>query len=81
MNCEGQKFNAWLPLIFDSKDDKGNHKLRQFTTGYGYNLENELAKHPSERIWWHQLSKESSKIQDPPSQHFQDESAYERCSN
>ena len=62
MNCEGQKFNAWLQLIF-------GHKLRQFTTGYGYNLENELAKHPVKEFG-DQLSKESSKIQDAPSQHF-----------
>ena len=57
VNSEGQKFNAWLQLIFDSKDDKGNHKLRQFTTGYGYNLENELAKHQIKELG-DQLSKE-----------------------
>jgi hypothetical protein len=45
LNSEGQKFNAWLQLSFDIKDDRGNHKFRQFTTGYGYNLENELGKH------------------------------------
>lgn len=50
LNAEGQKFNAWLQLNFDSKDDNGNHKFRQFTTGYGYDLEKELAKHPLKEL-------------------------------
>ena len=57
LNSEGQKFNAWLQLNFDVKDERGNHKFRQFTTGYGYNLESELAKHPIKEIT-DQVSKE-----------------------
>ena len=57
VNAEGQKFNAWLQLDFSQSDDKGGHKFRQFHTGYGYNLENELAKHPIKELG-DQLSKE-----------------------
>ncbi|WP_276374272.1 hypothetical protein [Chryseolinea sp. H1M3-3] len=46
VNSEGQKFNAWLQLDFNQPDDKGGHKFRQFHSGYGYNLERELAKLP-----------------------------------
>jgi hypothetical protein len=57
LNSEGQKFNAWLQLDPNIKDDNGNSKYRQFHTGYGYNLENELAKHPIKEFG-DQLSKE-----------------------
>lgn len=57
VNAEGQKFNAWLQLTFDIKDENNNHKFRQFTTGYGYNLEKELGKHPIKELR-DQLSKE-----------------------
>ena len=50
VNSEGQKFNAWLQLDFNQPDDKGGHKFRQFHTGYGYNLENELAKLPIKEL-------------------------------
>lgn len=49
-NAEGQKFNAWLQLDLNQKDDKGNFKVKQFHQGYGYNLENELAKHPIKEL-------------------------------
>ncbi len=56
-NSEGQKFNAWLQLDPSQKDDRGNSKFRQFHSGYGYNLEAQLAKHPIKEFS-DQLSKE-----------------------
>lgn len=49
-NAEGQPYNAWLQIDFAQKDDKGNHKFKMFSNGYGYELEKELAKHPIKEL-------------------------------
>lgn len=49
-NAEGQPYNAWLQIDFTQKDDKGNHKFKSFSNGYGYDLEKELAKHPIKEL-------------------------------
>jgi hypothetical protein len=49
-NAEGQPYNAWLKIDFDQKDDKGNHKFKTFSSGYGYELEKELNKHPIKEL-------------------------------
>lgn len=49
-NAEGQPYNAWLQIDFAQKDDKGNHKFKSFSNGYGYDLEKELAKHPIKEL-------------------------------
>lgn len=49
-NAEGQAYNAWLQIDFAQKDDKGNHKFKSFSNGYGYDLEKELGKHPIKEL-------------------------------
>ena len=50
VNKEGQKYSAWLKLDFQKSDDKGNHKLKQFSDGYGFNLEKVLANYPIKEL-------------------------------
>jgi hypothetical protein len=45
VNKEGQKYSTWLRLDFENSDEKGNHKLKQYSEGYGYNLEKTLANY------------------------------------
>src|SRR6478609_138343 len=45
-NKEGQPFNAWLQLDFQEKDKNDNFKVKQYHTGYGYELEATLNKYP-----------------------------------
>ncbi len=45
-NKENQPYNAWLQLDFKEKDQHDNFKVKQFTQGYGYDLEQSLSKYP-----------------------------------
>ena len=45
-NKEGQPYNAWLQLDFQEKDKNDNYKVKQYHTGYGYDLEMVIAKYP-----------------------------------
>ncbi len=49
-NKEGQPFNAWLQLDFQEKDKNDNFKVKQFTSGYGYELEKVVAKYPIKEL-------------------------------
>ncbi len=50
VNKEGQKYSAWLKLDFENADEKGNHKLKQYSDGYGFNLERTLANFPVKEL-------------------------------
>lgn len=42
----GEQYKAWNVYQFDEPKDKyGNYKIKQYTEGYGFNLEKELAKY------------------------------------
>jgi len=43
---EDKKFNAWLQLDFKEKDKNDNYKVKQYHSGYGYDLEMTLSKYP-----------------------------------
>src|SRR5882762_5840955 len=45
-NKEGQPFNAWLQLDFSEKDKNDNFKVKQYHSGYGYELEPVLNRYP-----------------------------------
>ena len=47
---EGEKYNAWLQIDWNQKDDNGNHKFKMIHEAYGYNLENVLSKHPIKEL-------------------------------
>jgi hypothetical protein len=49
-NNEGQKYNAWLQLDFNEKDQHGNYKVKQFHENYGYNLEMKLKEIPAKEL-------------------------------
>lgn len=49
-NKEGQPFNAWLKLDFTEKDKYDNFKVKQFTSGYGYELDKVLDKFPIKEL-------------------------------
>lgn len=46
INRKGNPYSAWLKIDFENKDDKGNHKLNQFSEQYGYDLEKTLSNFP-----------------------------------
>lgn len=46
VNAEGQPYNAWVQLDFTEKDKHDNYMTKQFTPGYGYDLEKTLTKYP-----------------------------------
>ncbi|EOR96257.1 hypothetical protein ADIARSV_0492 [Arcticibacter svalbardensis MN12-7] len=45
VNKDGDKYKAWLQLDFDNKDDRNNHKVKQFHQGYGFDLEKTLSRY------------------------------------
>lgn len=45
-NKEGQPFNAWVQLDFQEKDKNDNYKVKQYHSGYGYDLDMALSKYP-----------------------------------
>lgn len=49
-NRDGQKYEAWLQLNFDQKDDKGNFKQQQYHQKWNYDLERNLSRHPIKEL-------------------------------
>jgi hypothetical protein len=47
---EGQPFNAWLQLEFGEKDKNDNFKVKQFHSGYGYDLDAVLKRYPIKEL-------------------------------
>jgi len=46
INKDGEGYNAWLQLDFQEKDKNDNYKVKQYHSGYGYDLELTIAKYP-----------------------------------
>lgn len=49
-NKEGQPFNAWLQLEFGEKDKNENFKVKQFHSGYGYDLDAVVKRYPIKEL-------------------------------
>lgn len=49
-NQEGEKYNAWLQIDWNQKDNNGNHKFKMIHEAYGFNLQNVLEKHPIKEL-------------------------------
>ncbi|HEY0655448.1 MAG TPA: hypothetical protein VGD65_20075 [Chryseosolibacter sp.] len=49
-NQEGEKYNAWLQMDWNQKDNGGNYKFKTMSEGYGYKLEEALSKHPIKEL-------------------------------
>jgi hypothetical protein len=49
-NQEGEKYNAWLQIDWNQKDNNGNHKFKMIHEAYGFNLQEILKKHPIKEI-------------------------------
>lgn len=49
-NQEGEKYNAWLQIDWNQKDNNGNHKFKMIHEAYGFNLQNVLDKHPIKEL-------------------------------
>lgn len=49
-NKDGQPYNAWIQLDFNEVDKNNNSKIKQFTEGYGYNLEATLNRYPIKEL-------------------------------
>ncbi len=45
-NQQGEKYQAWIKLDFENKDEKGNFKVQRFTDNYGYNLKGAVVNLP-----------------------------------
>lgn len=49
-NQEGEKYNAWLQIDWNQKDNHGNHKFKMIHEAYGFKLDEVLAKHPIKEL-------------------------------
>lgn len=49
-NQEGEKYNAWLQIDWNQKDNHGNHKFKMIHEAYGFKLEDVLKKHPIKEL-------------------------------
>ncbi len=49
-NQQRKMFNAWLQLDFKEKDKNDNFKVKQFHSGYGYELEPVLNRYPIKEL-------------------------------
>jgi hypothetical protein len=49
-NQEGEKYNAWLQIDWNQKDNNGNHKFKMIHEAYGFKLDHVLAKHPIKEL-------------------------------
>ncbi len=49
-NQEGEKYNAWLQIDWNQKDNNGNHKFKMIHEAYGFNLEKALEKYPIKEL-------------------------------
>jgi len=50
VNKEGEKYKAWIKLDYNSQDQYGNFKIRQFNEHYGYDLEKTLGAYPIKEL-------------------------------
>lgn len=48
-NKEGEPYQAWL-VLNAKKEDNGNHKIQQYHSAWGYNVEKSLHKHPIKEL-------------------------------
>jgi hypothetical protein len=58
-NKEGDKYNAWVKLNPEAKDEKGNIKFSTFNDNYGYDLSKSLEKIQTPDLFFN-LSKEDT---------------------
>ncbi|MBS1681571.1 MAG: hypothetical protein OJF59_001813 [Cytophagales bacterium] len=49
-NKEGQAYNAWLQLDFSEKDKNDNYKVKQYHSGYGYELDAVVSRYPIKEL-------------------------------
>lgn len=49
-NKNDEKYEAWLQLNINEKDDKGNHKVQQYHKAWNYDLDRNLGKHPIKEL-------------------------------
>jgi len=49
-NQEGEKYNAWLQIDWNQKDNHGNHKFKMIHEAYGFKLEDALKKYPIKEL-------------------------------
>lgn len=49
-NQEGEKYNAWLQIDWNQKDNNGNHKFKMIHEAYGFNLQKVLEKYPIKEL-------------------------------
>lgn len=49
-NQAGEKYNAWLQIDWNQKDNNGNHKFKMIHEAYGFNLQDTLKKHPIKEL-------------------------------
>ncbi len=49
-NQEGEKYNAWLQIDWNQKDNNGNHKFKMIHEAYGFHLEKALEKYPIKEL-------------------------------
>jgi hypothetical protein len=49
-NQEGEKYNAWLQIDWNQKDNHGNHKFKMIHEAYGFKLDDVLSKHPIKEL-------------------------------
>jgi hypothetical protein len=47
---DGEKYNAWISIDWNQKDDNGNHKFKMIHQAYGFNLERTLEKYPIKEL-------------------------------
>lgn len=50
MGKDGEKYQAWIKVDFNSPDDKSGFKLQQFSENYGYNLEKAISNYPIKEL-------------------------------
>ncbi len=54
---EGQEYQAWIKLNFKNKLDNGNYEMKQYTSNYGFELQNVLSKYPIKELATEQYKK------------------------
>lgn len=47
---EGQEYKAWIQLDFKEKDKNDNFKVKQYHSGYGYEIQTVLQKYPIKEL-------------------------------
>lgn len=50
VNKEGTKYNAWVQLDFEAKEQNGNYKMNRYHENYGYNIEVAISKYPIKEL-------------------------------